>query len=194
MLPDYPETKHLFSRFFQTYMRQRMRQISPFAMIQTRHIHEGRTMRVTRSDDTQSESPVVEQSVALEIKFDEIETLTLEKVIAKHDAIVAEMASKQAQFIRERLSADIPQSQSLDGRGRKLDARMVIEMFDKLQLEFYPDGRPHEIHVDGITAEHMAAIDREFQENPELKNRLDELIGKKREEWVAREANRKLVG
>jgi hypothetical protein len=196
MLPDFPETKRLFSRFFLTYMRQRLRQVSPFGMLETRHIHEGRRMRVTRSDDTQSESDVVQQSVGFEIRVDEIESLTLEKVIEKYNAVVNEMAGQQANFIRERMSAEIPESQSLDALGKRLDAQMVIDMLDKMQVEFYPDGTPHEIFVDGplLTRERMAEIDKEFKDNPELKRRFDEMMAKKKGEWLAREADRKLVG
>jgi hypothetical protein len=196
MLPDFPETKLLFTRVFQRYMRERMRQISPFGMIQTRRIFEGRSMKVTRSDETQSESVVVQQSVEFQVRFDEFETLTFDKVVAKYNAVIVEMAGKQANFIRERISAELPESQSVDARGKKLDAQMVIDIFNTMQVDFYPDGTPHEIHVDGPiwTSERIAAIDQEFKDSPELKQKYDEMMARKKEEWLAREGDRKLVG
>lgn len=153
-------------------------------------------MRVTRSDESRSESQAVRQSVGIEIKFEEIESLTFEKVIEKHNTLIAQMARQQANFIRSRLSAEIPGSNSVEGRGRKFDAQMVIEMKEKMQIEFYPNGTPHEIFVDGpiFTPERLAAIEKEFNDNPELKKRHDEVMTKKKEEWLAREADRKLVG
>lgn len=196
MLPDFPETKKLFSRFFRTYMRRKAREISPYGAVQTRYIHEGRAMKVTRADQSESTSGMEQLSVHLEIKFDEIENLTLQKAIEKHDAMIVDMVRKQTHFIRERMSSEIPESQTLDAKGRKFDAQVVIEMFEKMQIDFYPDGTPHEIFVDGpvFTPERMAAVDKEFESNPELKKKFDEMMEKKKEEWRAREADRKLVG
>jgi hypothetical protein len=196
VLPDFPETKRLFARAFTNYMSRRIRQISPFGMIEHRRIFEGRRMRVTRSDDTSSESEMVQQSAVMEIKTADIETLTIDQVFEKISAMILEMASGQANTIRAHLAAEIPDSQSIDGRGRKVDAQMVIEMYEKIQVEFNPDGTPHEIFVDGPiwTPERLAAIEREFNENPELKKKFDEMMAKKKEEWLVRESDRKLVG
>ena len=196
MLPDYPKTKELFTRAFTRYMSQCIRQISPFGMIEPRRIFEGRKMRVTRSDDSSSESDFRTQSAVMEIKTADIESLTLEKVLEKFNMMIVEMAAGQANQIRAHLAAEIPASQTIDGRGRKLDAQMVIELYETMQVEFHPDGTPHEIFVDGPiwTPERLAAIDKEFKEYPELKKKFDDMMARKKEEWIARESDRKLVG
>jgi hypothetical protein len=196
MLPDYTETKRLFSRYFQTYMRQKARAISPLADVQTRYLHEGRGMRVNRPDDSESKSEVQLLSSTMEVRFDEIPDLTLEMTIAKFDEIILDMVRKQTGFALGRVSAEIPSSQSIDAKGKKLDAELILEMLEAIQLEFYPDGRPHELHVIGslFTEERLRAVDEEFRNNPELQTRHDELMERKREEWRAREASRKLVG
>lgn len=196
MLPDFPETKKLFSRFFRTYMRLKIREVSPYGAIQTRHLHEGRAMKITRADQSESNSGMEQLSAHLEIKFDEIETLTLQKVIEKHSIMIADLVQKQTHFIRERMNSEIPESQTLDAKGRKFDAQVVIDMLEKMQIDFYPDGTPHEIFLDGplFTPERMAAVDKEFESNPELKRKFNEMLEKKKEEWRAREADRKLVG
>lgn len=197
MLPDFPETKRLFSRFFQTYMRRRMREISPFGMVSVWHYHEGRAMKVVRDDQSESKSDLQQLSTqALQIKLDEIEGLTLEKVIKIHDVMIVDMVSKQADFIRERISSETPQSQTVEAKGRKLDAALYLEMIDKMQVQFNPDGTPQEIFFDGhlFTPEAMVAVEQEFQSSPELEKRHENLMAKKREEWRDREADRKLVG
>ena len=128
MLPDFPETKRLFSRFFQTYMRRKIREISPFGMIQVRHYHEGRAMKVIRDDQSESQSVMQHLSTQLEIKLDEIGDLTLDKAIQKHDVMILEMVSKQANFIRERMSSEIPEGQSIDAKGGKLTAEVILEL------------------------------------------------------------------
>lgn len=196
MLPDYSETKRLFSRFFQTYARRKARAISPFADVQTRYLHEGRGMKVTRADKSESNTETQQLSSEMQIKFDEIPDLTLEKAVAKYDEMILDIVRKQTGFALQRLSEDIPASQSVDAKGKKLDAEIILEVLETIQLEFYPDGRPHELHVVGglFSPERLKAVDEQFQNSPELQKRHNELMERKREEWRAREASRKLVG
>ena len=196
MLPDFPETKRLFTRFFRTYMRQKMRQTSPYGAVQTRYFHEGRAMHIMRSDQSESKSDMQLLSTEIQIKFDEMQDLTFTKVLQKHDAMLFDLVSKQTNLMRERMSDEIPASQTVDAKGKKLSANLVLEILDKMHIEFYPDGTPNQIYVDGsqFTSETMAAIDEEFEESAELQQKYNDLIERKREEWRAREADRKLVG
>lgn len=196
MLPAYLETKRLFSRFFQSYVRERARAISPFAAVQVQYLHEGRAMKIRRPDLTESASEVKAVSAEMQVRFDEIPDLTIEQVLAKFNAVVVEMSGKQAGVALDRISEEIPPAQTVDAKGRKLDAEMVLEMLGKIELEFYPDGRPHELHPVGgqFSPERLAAIEAEFQASPPLQKRYKQLIEKKRDEWRAREADRKLVG
>jgi len=196
MLPDYSETKRLFGRFFQAYARQKARAISPFAAAQMRYLHEGRGMKIMRADESESNTETQQFSSTMELKFDDIPDLTFEKAIAKYDEMVLDMVRKQTGFALERLSEDIPQSHNVDAKGKKLDAEILLEMFEKIHMEFYPDGRPHELHVIGglFNSERLNAVEEEFQNNPELQKRRKELMERKKEEWRAREADRKLVG
>lgn len=196
MFPDFPDTKRLFSRFFRTYMRRKAREISPYGAVQTRYLHEGRDMKITRADESESTSGMEQLSVLLEIKYDEIENLTLQKAIAKLDAMIIEMVQKQTNLIRERMSNEIPESQSLDAKGRKFDAQVLIELLEKIQIDFYPDGTPHELHMDGplFMTERMATVNKELESSPELKKKFNEMMEREKEEWRAREADRKLVG
>jgi hypothetical protein len=177
-------------------MRRRARELSPFGMVQTRYHHEGRGMKVKRADQSESDSKMVQLSTQMEIKFAEIENLTLEAAIQKYDEVILDIVRKQADFVRERLGSEIPASQTLDAKGRKFDAQMVLELLEKMQVEFYPDGTPQELYLDGplFTSDRMAAVQKELEDSPELQKKYEELIARKREEWRAREADRKLVG
>jgi len=153
-------------------------------------------MKVMRSDESESNTDMQQLSSMMEIRFNEIPDLTFETAIAKYDEMILDMVRKQTGFALERLSEDIPKSQSVDAKGKTLDAELILQMLETIQLDFYPDGRPHELHVVGglFSPERLKAVDEEFQNNPELQNRHNELLAKKREEWRAREASRKLVG
>ena len=153
-------------------------------------------MKVMRADQTESNRGMQQLSSILEIKIDEIPDLTFEKAIAKHDEMILDMVRQQTGFALERLNEDIPKSQSIDAKGKKLDAELFLQMLETIQIEFYPDGRPHELHVFGglFNPERLQAVDKEFKDNPELQKRHDELMARKRDEWRARENSRKLVG
>jgi len=153
-------------------------------------------MRVVRADLSESNTEAKQLSSLMEIKVDEIPSLTFEKAIAKHDEMIFDMVRKQTGFALERLNEDIPQSQTVNAKGKKLNAEIILEMLETIQLEFYPDGRPHKLHVIGglLTSERIKAVAEEFRNNPELQKRYDNLLARKREEWRAREADRKLVG
>jgi len=196
MLPDFTETKRLFSRFFRTYMRHKIRKISPYGAVQMRYLHEGRSMKVTRADQSESTSGMEQLSASIEIKIDEIENLTFKKTIEKYDAMIADMARQQTNFVRERMTREIPESQTIDLQGKKFDAQAYIGLLEKMQIDFYPDGTPHEIFIDApsITQERRDAVTKEFESNPELEKKLCEMMEKKKEEWHARETDRKLVG
>ena len=196
MLPDYSETKKLFSRFFQAYARRKARDISPLAAAKMRYLHEGRGMKVVRADQSESNMGMQQVSSMIEIKHDEIPDFTFEKAIAKYDEMILDIVRKQTGIALGRLNEDIPKSQSVDGKGKKLDAEIILQMLETIQMEFFPDGRPHVMQFVGglISPERLKAVDEEFQNNPELQKRHKELIERKREEWRAREACRKLVG
>jgi hypothetical protein len=153
-------------------------------------------MKIVRADQSDSTAGMQQLSSIMEIKLDEIPDLTFEKAIAKYDKTILDMVRKQTGFALERLREDVPKSQSVDAKGHKLDAEMILQMLETIQLEFYRDGRPHELHVAGglISREQLKAMDEELQKNSELQRRYNEVIERKREEWRAREASRKLVG
>jgi hypothetical protein len=195
MLPDYSETKQLFAQFFQTHMRRRAREISPFRMVQERLLHEGRAMHVTRADNTESRTAPVRMSALLEVKYDEVENLTLEMALQKYDEVVLDIVRQQASLVRERLGSEIPPEHSVDRKGRKLGPDILYEVMEKMQIEFYPDGRPHEIYIDGpLFASGLDAVFKEIDCSPELTKKFNDLMDRKREDWRAREAHRKLVG
>lgn len=196
MLPDFPETKQLFSRFFRTYARRKARLISPFGEVQTKYIHEGRGMKIVRADRSESNTQVEQLSSQMEIRFDEQEYLTFENALRKHDEMILDMVRKQVAMTLERMDEEIPASQMVDAKGKPPDAELILQMLETMEIEFYPDGTPHELHVIGglFTPERMQAAEDELNRSPVLRKRHDKLMAEKKRKWRDREASRKLVG
>jgi hypothetical protein len=194
MLPDFPETKLLFHRFFVTHMRRKARAISPLGAVKVRYIHEGHGMETVRADQSVSDGSPQQFTSMMEIKSEEIEKLTFQDVLARYDQVVLDMVRQQASYAFAKLDQEIPDSNKLDAKGKKMDAAMMLEMLKAMETDFYPDGSPHELHVVGFSQGRLDAIDQEVKSNPELQKQFDEMMQEKKEKWLAREADRKLVG
>lgn len=196
MLPDFSETKRLFGRFLQKYIRQKARSISPFADVRMSYLHEGRGMKIIRADQSESNTEVQQLSSEMTVSSEEIPGLTLEKVLTKFDDMILDLVRKQTGLVLQQLSDELPASQIVDAKGRKLNAEIVLDMLETIQMDFLPNGCLHKLHLVGnlFTPEQFKIVDEQFQNSPDLQKRYNELIERKREEWCVREALRKLVG
>jgi hypothetical protein len=84
----------------------------------------------------------------------------------------------------------------IDGGGRPLSAELILDAWEKVQIDFDSDGGPqwptivvHPTQKDRLIAE-LSRLDFDL----ELRRRREALLTRKREEWRAREASRILVG
>jgi hypothetical protein len=153
-------------------------------------------MKVTRADLTESESKVHQLSAMMQIRLDEIENLTFEAVIQKFDELIKDMVRQQTNFAMERLTEDLPESQTVDAQGQRLSPQIMYRMFETIELEYNPDGTPRPLHTLGhlFTEENLKAVEAETKADPEMNSKFDDLLKRKKDAWIAREAARKLVG
>jgi hypothetical protein len=84
----------------------------------------------------------------------------------------------------------------LDARGAPFHPRMVLDLMEKMPLDFDKDGKPIlptiVLHPDMLKK--IEAKIPEWEGDPEFKRRQAQIIERKKEEWRDRESNRKLVG
>ena len=79
-----------------------------------------------------------------------------------------------------------------EGGGRALDAEVLLDTYRMIEMSFDDDGRvnmPDLISGNPAASETVARI----HEDEQFITELNALIDQKREEWLARESNRKLV-
>ena len=81
------------------------------------------------------------------------------------------------------------------GNGEPFNMDMFFEVMDKIQIDFDEYGNPNMptmvVAPDGY--ERARAVMQEAEQNPDVKKRMDELIAKKKKEYDAEQAGRKLV-
>jgi hypothetical protein len=80
----------------------------------------------------------------------------------------------------------------IEGEGRALDAEVLLDTYRMIEMSFDDDGQvnmPDLVSGNPAASETIARI----HEDEQFITELNALVDQKREEWLARESNRKLV-
>lgn len=197
MLPDFPKEKELLAKFWNKYLELKHRELlGVFSTIPSFAIHEGDRWKIERSDGTESEQPYQEMSSGFTIDLNEVPDLTPEKIRAKLDAVAEDGTRQMSQSIfREIQQATEQVGNTVDAKGKPLTKELFLEMLEKIETDFTPDGQwiPPSIVMHPDVWKANEAKFKEWEQDIEFTDRQTEIINKKREAWHAREALRKLV-
>jgi hypothetical protein len=84
----------------------------------------------------------------------------------------------------------------IDTKGQPISHDYIFQMIEMMDMDFNPQGEPEwpTMVVSPTLGERMEQLSREANDDPKIKKRYEELIIRKKEEFRAREADRKLVG
>lgn len=197
MLPDFPKEKQLLSNFWNKYLERKNRELlGIFSTVPSFTVHEGDRWKIERLDGTETEQPYQELLSGFTIGFKEVPDLTPEKIRAKLDSVAEDAARQMSQsMFREIQQATEQVGNVVDAKGKPLTKELFLEMLEKIESEFTPDGEwvPPSIVMHPDVWKANEAKFKEWEQDKEFANRQAELINKKREAWHAREALRKLV-
>jgi hypothetical protein len=85
---------------------------------------------------------------------------------------------------------------SIDVGGKPFTPEMLLDMLDKMWIEFDDQGRPEmpTMVMHPTMFESIRSRFPEFDKDPLFMSRHAEIMARKKEEWRDRESNRKLVG
>jgi hypothetical protein len=177
-------------------MKMRMER-GPLGQVPRGRVFEGGRNVLVREDGSQEETEIREAGSEMRISADEIRSLHLTNLLEKLDVAAEEIVTKQAKHFYETISKGVEQvGNNLNAGGQPLTAELFLEAFQKILIDFNADGSPQmpTVHISPGQKDDVTRMFQRFETEPPLKQRFDNLIAKKREEWRAREANRKLVG
>lgn len=197
MLQDFPKEKELLVKFWNKYLAHKHQEfLGFFATIPSFTIHEGDRWKIERPDGTESEQPYEEISSEFIIDNKEVPNLTPDKIMAKLDAVANDAARQMSQNIFREIQQSTEQVGNIvDAKGKPLTKEHFLEMLEKIETDFTPDGQwiPPSIVMHPNAWKVNETKFKEWEQDKEFSNRQAEIINKKREEWHAREALRKLV-
>lgn len=196
VLPDIPKLKsdidHRFILWFKNCLNNYLGVVgeAPRCIIK-----EGRNSVILRPDSSRDETKLKEASAETIFKREEFPSLSVEQRKTKLDIMAREMARQIS------LHAFATIQEAADSVGNVVHAKFspeaVFELLEKMQIDFEEDGvEPKELFVvfPPELANHGIETIKRILNDTELSKRYKEIIDKKRMEWRAREASRKLVG
>ena len=194
MLPDFLKTKEKLKKMHNTEMKKaQCRHLGPFADTPKSEIFEGDEVILTRSDGSREEVEMKKAEGKVEIKFEEIEEMTHERILDKIDTMAREMAKQIAKTAYETMSEaaeEVGNITSADGKPLSID--LLLEGLGKMHLSFDEDGQPSGLRL--VAHPKMSSALEKIYSQIESHPRYQELMERKREEWRVRENNRELVG
>ncbi len=195
MLPDFPELKSKFAtRIIRKFQATRAATIHIFDEVPKISLHEGKRFIIVLEDGTEREIEMKTLSVQYSVSDQEYKRLTQEELGRKIEEAAIEMGQKQLELAYKEIDRTV--SNIVDARGEPLSPKHILQGLETIQIDFDAQGRPKlpsvVIHPDMFEGYKRAIQD--IESTPELKKRFAEIIATKKEEWRARESNRKLVG
>ena len=193
MLPDFLKTKEKLKRMIDAERKKaQLQHMGPFADVPQSKIFEGDKVVFISENGSCEEVKMEKAEVKIEIKWEEIEEMTHERVLDKIDTLARDMAKKIAKSLYELMSEAAEEAGNVSSSdGALISVDLLLEGIGKMHLSFDEEGQS------GLT----------FAANPKLSPSLDKTISQlktdpryqklmeqKREEWRVRESRRKLVG
>ena len=198
MLPDLPNLKRdLQTIFDRTFRKMLNARLGILGEIPKSIAHEGNRMRTIRANGSVEDSIFKKSSVDLELKLEEIPRLTLRQRIAMFEDSAEKMAYQISEHMFGSLNAALEKAgQTVNQQGKPLDAGVVFEVLEKIQLEFDRSGKidPLSIVISPALEPRAKHVLNLIASDPMLQKRFHEIMQRKWIEWRDREADRKLVG
>lgn len=198
MLPDYLRVK---KRLHELYMERWYRMAASDGVLgglpEPQTLHEGDRHHLVREDGSEQDVEMKQGSASMSFHFDELDSATTEEIVRKWDAAARDMHGQMTKHLIEVVDQGCEEVGNVfDAKGRPF-AEVFLEMMEKMDMSFEPDGTRspgQSVLLHPSTFERIRPELEAMEADPDIQRRVREIENRKREEWRAREADRKLVG
>ncbi|HET6232040.1 MAG TPA: hypothetical protein VFE05_18345 [Longimicrobiaceae bacterium] len=160
------------------------------------HVHEGKTVRLTRQDESTDQIEFTVASATLDITREQMRRISGEQLLEHASRIAGQFAEQQAKHMFARLSEAVEQvgnSVSAADLGMK---EAYLEMQRRLEVDFDPETlepKNQVLVMHPSAAENFIAQATEWDQDPEFVTECERIRQQQIEAWRARENRRKLV-
>ena len=194
MLPDFLKTKEKLKRMLDSERKKaELLHLGPVADAPKSMIFEGNKTIIIYEDGSCAEVKMEKATSKLEVKWEEVETMTHETILNKIDNVAKEMAEQIKKSYYGTLSEAAEEASNVTSTdGKTLSVDMILEMVKKMPLSFDEEGNSSGLTFAGSPK--LRPVLAEIISQAESDPRYQALMEQKREEWRVRESRRKLVG
>ena len=195
MLPDYPEHKAALMKLLREIMHAHINGQGILREIPQTIIAEGLTHSQKRGDDTAMDIDFFRAEGRFSIGDEEMDTITPLEVINRVRAAADHMKAEIERSLFKAVDHATQETGNVLQAKGPLTPDDLFRIISMVQIEFRRDGKMDYHFVAGPNMyKQMVQVFKEIEAHPALMKQFNDIISKKKEEWHAREANRKLVG
>lgn len=194
-LPDYPSLKRDISEcLIQVMTVARDQRLGPFNRASHVTFHEGEASDFSTVDGEIQELELRPLEVSLVVTQSEFPDMSHEEVLQKMVELGVQFGDQMIQsFITNLDKVTQETGNVVNAAGRPLDAGLLYELYESVEISFDDDGNPNLPQLIGGTPQQREVVRRTMTEDEDFRSRFAALIAQKREYWLARQSDRKLV-
>ncbi len=197
MIPDFPDEKEKLMQLWNKYLQKKISENLGFlgTLPQYRN-YEGDQWKLSREDGSVEVIDYDHIQGLLDINVDEVPDLTPEKIRQKLDNLSNEIAAQMSKNTYAEISRVTKLSgNEIDAKNKPFSKELFLELIEKVVLDFDQNGDLNQptMVMDPVFWEKNKDKIMAWEKDEEFVRKHEQLIAKKKEEWIDRENNRKLV-
>lgn len=195
MLPDYPEIKRFLRKEFILSL-DRLQNNPLLETIPVHIIHEGDAFSVTSVNGFSQEGAYRKIAAKWEISREEMMTKGPEAYLSRTEQVAKELNDQKAKQLIEKMEEVTQRTGNVvDAKSKPLSPDLILSALDKIAIDFDELGNPifPKLVLSPKQFEKIKTEIPKWEADPTINARHKLIIEKKRQEWIDRENNRKLV-
>ena len=195
MLPDFPSVKKAADQLFTTRIRKSASRGSFIQTIPRRKMYEGDILSVKSDRGLRVESELKEISAGFLLKNEDIIAKGMDAYYAKLDELAQSIKNQEERIMLNAMEQAAERVQNVVDAKGNFSFSIILDALEKITISFDSNGNPsvQDIILSPSAAAKMRAMLPEIEKNQEYKRRYNEIIDRKRKEWLDRENSRRLV-
>lgn len=193
MLPDLPKIKIELEKKVIKRM-QNAEKASIVSEFKKSRMFEGKNSKIYRDDGIIDEVKMRKHGIEISLKFKEIENSSPEEILKKIDKAGAELTAQKTKTMFDKIgnvAKSVGNEFSL--KGQKFNLEHFFKAMEKIYIDFDKNENPILPTFVGPTNFDFDVL-KKLESDDEAKQKYEEIIRIKKDEWRARENSRKLVG
>lgn len=199
MFYDFPTVKlYLKGQLLRETVRQIPQHAPLLAKVGVFYQHEGKNGVMRRADQSTDEMTYPRSEFPFDMSREEMKTMDLSAVLEKLTILAQRMADARQRMLLAKASQAAESVGNVVDVGGDFRQEHFLEMLSKVYMEFdlgtgQLSANQTFVPSDPTVGELLQRRLQEWGQDPEFRKKYEDLIDLKREEWRAREDNRKLV-